>query len=68
MDRRHLLLGLCGLVLAGCGRKGKLEPPEDYDRAYPRHYPVSPTTKPAEPASSEESAPPADPTTPMWRR
>ena len=29
MNRRTLLIGLAALALAGCGRKGPLEPPPD---------------------------------------
>lgn len=33
-----LILGLCLLMLAACGKKGKLEQPEGSD--HPRQYPT----------------------------
>lgn len=38
--RRAVLALLPLLALAACGRKGKPEPPEGADPAYPRSYPA----------------------------
>jgi predicted small lipoprotein YifL len=42
-SRRGLLASLwlaLAIVVAGCGRRGRPEAPEDADPAYPRRYPV----------------------------
>jgi len=36
--KQALVLVLCLFMLAACGKKGKLEQPEDSD--YPRQYPT----------------------------
>jgi predicted small lipoprotein YifL len=39
VPRRAALAAILLLPLAACGRRGRPEPPEDADPAYPRRYP-----------------------------
>ncbi|TAN58693.1 MAG: hypothetical protein EPN20_16090 [Magnetospirillum sp.] len=57
MTRRLLILGLAVLMavpLAGCGRKGNPEEPED--AVYPRTYPYTPLPSPPKAADGGDKA------------
>jgi len=67
LSRRHALIGLALLALAGCGRKADPKPPADADPLAPRAYPVERGRALPPPSSPPSPAQPAvpDPVSPL---